>query len=114
MKMKRFTAILAIFSLFLVGGTVAMAGKDKGHDMGTANAVVSTFEVSGMTCGGCSSGLRLEVKKIEGVEDVKVSHEESFAAVTYDPDKVSTKDILKAIEKMGFKGKLQKTEEKGA
>ena len=35
-------------------------------------------------------------------------------AVTYDPDKVSTKDILKAIEKMGFKGKLQKTEEKGA
>jgi copper chaperone CopZ len=112
MKTKRFTAILAIFSLFLLGGTATMAGGD--HGKATAHAVVSTFEVNGMTCGGCSSGLRLQVKKLEGVEDVKVSHEENFASVTYDPEKVSTKDILKAIEKMGFKGKLQKTEEKGA
>jgi len=114
MKTKRFTALLAIFSLFLLGGTAVMAGEGHGHDKATAHAVVSTFEVTGMTCGGCSSGLRLQVKKIEGVEDVKVSHEENFASVTYDPDKVSTKDILKAIEKMGFKGKLTKTEEKGA
>ena len=111
MNTKRFTAMLAIFSLFLLGGAAAMAGSDY---KATTNAVVSTFEVNGMTCGGCSSGLRLQVKKLEGVEDVKVSHEDSFASVTYDPDKVSPKDILKAIEKMGFEGKLQKTEEKGA
>ena len=111
MNTKRFTAMLAIFSLFLLGGTAVVAGDSH---KATANAVVSTFEVNGMTCGGCSSGLRLQVKKLEGVEDVKVSHEDSFASVTYDPDKVSPKDILKAIEKMGFEGKLQKTEEKGA
>ncbi len=110
MNTKRFTAILAIFSLFLLGGAAALAGSDT---KATTHAVVSTFEVNGMTCGGCSSGLRLQVKKLEGVEDVKVSHEDSFASVTYDPDKVSPKDILKAIEKMGFEGKLQKTEEKG-
>jgi copper chaperone CopZ len=108
MKMKRFTALLAIFSLFLVGGAV-MAGEGHGHDKAAENAVVSTFEVNGMTCGGCSSGLRLQVKKLEGVEEVKVSHEENMASVTYDPEKVSTKDILKAIEKMGFEGKLKKT-----
>ena len=85
MKSKRFTAILAIFSLFVLGGAAAMAGADDDHGNATKNAVVSTFEVNGMTCGGCSSGLRLQVKKLEGVEDVKVSHEDSFASVTYDP-----------------------------
>ncbi len=110
MNTKRFTAMLAILSLFLLGGTAVVAGDSKA----TTNAVVSTFEVNGMTCGGCSSGLRLQVKKLEGIEDIKVSHEDGSAMVTYDPDKVSPKDILKAIEKMGFEGKLQKTEEKGA
>jgi copper chaperone CopZ len=111
MKTKRFTAVLAIFSLLFLGGA-ALAGEGHGHDDAKAeSAVVSTFEVNGMTCGGCSSGLRLNVKKLEGVEDVKVSHEDSVASVTYDPEKVSTKDILKVIEKMGFKGKLTKTEE---
>lgn len=116
MKTKRFTAILAIFSLFLLGGAVAIAGSGHKDDAGqkAVHAVVSTFEVTGMTCGGCSSGLRLQVKKLEGVEEVKVSHEDSFASVTYDPEKVSPEDILKAIEKMGFEGKLQTTEEKGA
>ncbi len=93
MNTKRFTAILAILSLFLLGGTAVVAGDS---DKATTNAVVSTFEVNGMTCGGCSSGLRLQVKKLEGIEDIKVS----------------PKDILKAIEKMGFEGKLQKTEDK--
>ena len=111
MNTKRFTAMLAILSLFLLGGTAVVAGDS---DKATTNAVVSTFEVNGMTCGGCSSGLRLQVKKLEGIEDIKVSHEDGYATVTYDPDKVSPKDILKAIEKMGFEGKLQKTEEKGA
>jgi len=114
MRTKKFTALLAIFSLFLLGGTAVTAGEGHGHDKTAERTVVSTFEVNGMTCGGCSSGLRLQVKKLEGVEEVKVSHEEAFATVTYDPDKVSTKDILKAIVKMGFKGKLKTTDEKGA
>ena len=112
MKMKKFTAVLAVFALFFLGGTI-LAGEGQGHDgaKATHHAMVSTFEVNGMTCGGCSSGLRLNVKKLEGVEDVKVSHEENYAQVKYDPEKVSTDDILKVIEKMGFKGKLTKTEE---
>jgi copper chaperone CopZ len=54
------------------------------------------------------------LKKLEGVEEVKVSHEDNFASVTYDPSKVSPKDIMKVIEKMGFEAKLEKTEGKGA
>ena len=111
MRNNRFAtsvAILSIFSLFLLGGASVVAGEKEAK---SADAVVSTFEVSGMTCGGCSAGLRLNLKKLEGVELVKVSHEDGFAAVTYDPSKVTTKDIMKSIEKAGFTSKLEKTEE---
>ncbi len=101
-------AILSIFSLVLVGGTSVVAGDKAEKKMD--GAVVSTFEVSGMTCGGCSAGLRLNVKKLDGVSGVKVSHEDGMASITYDPELVTTKDIVKTIEKMGFTAKLEKTE----
>lgn len=100
-----FVAVLSICSLLLLGSSSLLAGEK------TAHAVLSTFEVTGMSCGGCSASVRLNVKKLDGVEGVKVSHEDGIAKVTYDPDKVTTDDIVKVIEKLGFKAKLEKTEE---
>jgi Cu+-exporting ATPase len=67
-----------------------------------------------MTCGGCSGAVRLALKEMEGVTDVKVSHEDNIATVAYDPNKVTAKQIVKVIEKAGFKAKLEKTDGKDA
>ena len=80
---------------------------------GDPDTVTSVFKVEGMTCGGCEAGVRISVKKLDGVEKVEASHEEGLAKVTYDPEKVTVEKIKAAIEKLGYSAELEKTEEKG-
>jgi copper chaperone CopZ len=100
--MKKTLAVISILALLLVGG--AVAGEKKAPE----GQVTSTFEVGGMTCGGCASKIRLGVKELAGVSDVKVSHDENIAMVSYDPEKVNPDQIIKSIEKAGFQAKLKK------
>ena len=106
--MRRLTALAAIAFLAFAG--TATLGADESPE----ETVTSVFDVEGMTCGGCEVGLRLTVKKLDGVEEVKPSHTESEVAVTYDPEKVTTDKIQAAIEKLGYKAKLQESEEDAA
>jgi copper chaperone CopZ len=83
-----------------------------GADTTPEDAVVtSVFEVEGMTCGGCEVGLRMKVKKLDGVEKVEASHKEGTAVVTYDAAKVTPEDIVAAIEDLGYTAKLLETKE---
>jgi copper chaperone CopZ len=98
--------LTAFAALALVLGLVpaaALAGEAKGD-------TVSTFAVKGMTCGGCEVGVRTSVKKLDGVEDVKVSHTDAVATVKYESAKVTPDQIVEAIKKAGFEAKLEKTE----
>ena len=105
MRRNPWLTALAAVALLAFAGTTTLAG-----DESQEGTVTSVFEVEGMTCGGCEAGLRLTVKKLEGVEEVKPSHEDSNVTVTYDPAKVTTDKIQAAIEKLGYKAKLQETE----
>ena len=69
--------------------------------------IVSTFHVEGMTCGGCEVGVRRVVRKLEGVDDVEASYEDGSAVVTYEPDKVTTDDIIAAIADLGYSAELE-------
>lgn len=66
----------------------------------------SVFKVEGMTCGGCEVGVRLSVKKLDGVEEVEASYEEGRATVTYDAAKVTPEQIVAAIEELGYTAEL--------
>ena len=98
--------IFALLAALAVVGLVASFPVAAGEE----GPVVSTFEVGGMTCGGCSAKIRLSVKNLEGVDDVEVSHDDNKATVTYDSGKLSADEIVKVIEKQGFTAKLEKTE----
>jgi copper chaperone CopZ len=43
---------------------------------------VSTWNVTGMTCGHCATSVAEEIGEIDGVESVEVSHESGEAVVT--------------------------------
>jgi len=80
------------------------------HDTHTAEQANATaqavFHVDGMTCGGCEAGVRIALEKLPGVQKSEVSYKESRAAVTYNPEKVSTLDMKAAIESLGYRAKL--------
>ena len=71
--------------------------------------VVSTFDVDGMTCGGCEAGVKVKVGKLDGVRAVAASHEEGKAEITYDPNQVTARQIVAAIAELGYEATLVET-----
>jgi copper ion binding protein len=60
-------------------------------------------KVDGMSCGACSDKVSKKLASVKGVSEQKVCHEAKEAVVTFDPAKVSRKDVLAAIDTTGFK-----------
>ncbi len=62
-----------------------------------------TVQVDGMSCGACSDKVSKKLASVKGVKEQKVCHESKQAVITFDPAKVSQKDVLAAIDSTGFK-----------
>ena len=61
------------------------------------------YEVFGMGCPGCESGICKLVKKIDGVQDVEASWKDKQLIVKVKPDQtLDDKKILDAIRKANF------------
>lgn len=60
------------------------------------------LNVSGMTCGGCSSKVTNALKAIPGVEDVKVSLSAGEATVQYDEGRTSPDQLKSAVINAGY------------
>lgn len=73
----------------------------------TADLKTATFSVDGMTCGGCEAGVKMAVKKLDGVHEVEASYENGRASVKFEPDKVNSEQIKLAIEELGYKARLE-------
>lgn len=112
--MKKHPHIALVVALFAAGTLALGIPSLLAGDNPPAAEVTSTFKVEGMTCGGCEVGVRMNVKKLDGVADVEASYEEGQAEVTYDPDKVTPEEIVEAIEKLGYTAKLEESEETAA
>ena len=67
--------------------------------------VTLTWEVRGMTCGGCANAIQNKVAKVDGVESCTVSHEDAQAIVVADPAQQA--EIQAAITKLGFEANHQ-------
>lgn len=61
------------------------------------------LKVDGLKCGACSDKVSKKLASVKGVQEQKVCHEGQKAVVTFDPHKVSRKDIIAAIDTTGFK-----------
>lgn len=89
--MKRsFALFLPIF--LLIALTVTAGEKDK-----------KVLKVKGMHCSSCASMIRKTVRKIDGVEEAQVSMETGQVTVLFDSRKRPLRDVVAAINKMGYK-----------
>lgn len=66
-----------------------------------------TLEVKGWTCEVCSTATRVALKKLDGVEEVRVDADKSEAVVTYDDGKITPKELIERVEKQGYKAKVK-------
>lgn len=64
------------------------------------------YNIEGMHCGACATGIEMFLANTEGVSSAKVSFEEKKAEVEYDENKVNDEQVIKAVEEAGFKAQL--------
>ena len=82
-----------MFAVFLALSSVAVA----------ADVIETvTLEVQGMTCAACPITVKMALKKVPGVTDVKVDYKSGIAEVNYDPMKTSPDELAKAITTAGY------------
>ncbi len=62
---------------------------------------ISTYKVTGMTCGHCVTSVTEEVQEIPGVEDVEVILETGALTVTSD-NPVDDAVVRAAVEEAGY------------
>ena len=63
------------------------------------------IEVEGMTCPLCTTAIKKSLKKTKGVIKAKVKLNTKRATITFDNKLTNKIKLLKAIEKVGYKGK---------
>jgi copper ion binding protein len=61
------------------------------------------FSVSGMTCTMCEKAINTSVGKLADIDSVSSSFQKGSASVLFDQTKTNIEEIIKAIEKKGYK-----------
>ncbi len=61
-----------------------------------------TYKVKGMHCASCSAIIEKTLKKAEGVASAEVSYATETAKISFDESKVTTADLSKLLEPLGY------------
>lgn len=69
-------------------------------DAGPVEQVV--LPVEGMTCASCAVSVKMVLKDLEGVKETKVDVAKGETTVTFTKGKVTTEQLIKAINSTGF------------
>ena len=64
------------------------------------------LKITGMTCAGCSNHISKALKEVNGVLEQKVEYPGDVATIKYDASKTSLDEIIKVIEKTGYKARV--------
>ena len=62
----------------------------------------ATFTVHGMTCGGCAKRIKNALTKLPGVSSAVVDFESRQATIDFDPQRIDSQAIRKAISAAGY------------
>lgn len=73
--------------------------RDLGYDVVTEKA---EFDITGMTCAACSARIEKGLNKLEGVTIANVNLALEKATVEYNPTELSTTDIIKKVQALGY------------
>ncbi len=76
---------------------------------GSETTTETTFKIEGMTCKACVKKIKSALIETQRVKKVKVSLKNKQATVKYDKEKVAVKELIKSVEKAGFKAELAVT-----
>ncbi|GHH96960.1 heavy metal translocating P-type ATPase [Neobacillus kokaensis] len=78
--------------------------RDLGYDVVTEKA---EFDITGMTCAACSARIEKGLNKLDGVVKASVNLALEKATVEFNGSALSTNDIIKKVENLGYGAQLK-------
>ncbi len=66
-----------------------------------------SFDVSGMTCGGCTGSVQRTLSKLDGISHAEVTLRPGVATVSADPSRITAAQIESAISRLGYPAKAR-------
>ena len=78
--------------------------KDLGYDVVTEKA---EFDITGMTCAACSARIEKGLNKLDGVVKANVNLALEKATVEFNGSMLTTNDIIKKLENLGYGAKVK-------
>ncbi|MFA7360041.1 MAG: heavy-metal-associated domain-containing protein [Candidatus Kapaibacterium sp.] len=104
-------AILNLVLIIVLLSVISCGKKATNESSGDNKTVgkIDTVEYKSekMHCSGCEETITGELKKIDGVKEIKADSKEKYVKVTYDNGKTNKEDIAKAITSVGYDAVLQ-------
>jgi copper chaperone CopZ len=105
------TGMVILFAAFpsYSGALIAVLDRGSHHLDEAATAATAPrltkarLTITGMTCGGCEMGVESALTEIPGVTSVKASYEKGEAIIEFDSARVTNKQLMEAVEKIGYK-----------
>ena len=98
----RFKTLILMAGMIVVIATAASACDKEKSAQSELSMATASFSVAGMHCGKCASQVKETLSKLEGVQNVIVSWEDSRALVEYNPEKVNPEQLLTTAQTTGF------------
>jgi copper chaperone CopZ len=68
------------------------------------------FPIEGMTCTSCASRITRAVRRLDGVESVRVDLGSDSCAVAFDPEVTSLVAIASAVRQAGYEARIDHPE----
>ena len=102
------TVVAFALSPYYVGTLARQVGANKAdaaalpEDIAQPATAQTTFRVTGMTCAGCETTIKLALEETPGVRRAEVSYDRGEAVVEYDPSITTTDKLRSAIDGTGY------------
>lgn len=96
-----FLVVAHLAAVLLAGSVVVRAG------VWAQDASRVTLRIDGMTCSSCAAAVTVKLKRLAGVLEARVSFDEKLARVVYSPQEVTPRQMIEAVEELGYKASVQ-------
>lgn len=65
------------------------------------------LKIIGMHCTSCAMNIDMDLEDVDGIKEANTNYVKQVSEVEFDEGKVTIEDIIKSIEKTGYKAQQQ-------
>ena len=105
----KFSFLALVFILLRAATTLSVQSSEKITSKTESSVEI---KITGMTCAGCASHVYKVLSETDGVIDNEVKYPGDIAVIKFDASKITSKELVAAIEKdTNYKAELVETKE---